>query len=231
MRQIKRFTAAVLALFLLAIAGCALGEILNVRAGSRDEKRIAITVDDCYHREDILAVIELCRENSVPVTFFPIGKALKYDDRDVWQAAIDAGCEIGNHTWSHAYLTNQSVKNIPFQLLRTQEKLDAILGYHYGMQVMRPPMGKLNGAIVSAIDRVGYRAIVRWDVSATTTKGALKKVRNGSILLFHTRYQDIACLEVLIPLLQARGYQCVTVSQLLGLPPNEIGSELYVWHE
>jgi len=98
-----------------------------VRNGSRDEKKVAITMDDCYNRIHIASAVALCQQYGVPITFFPIGKALKYADRPLWQSALNAGCEIGNHTWGHKTLTYLSVGEIRFQMLQIQEKVDAEL--------------------------------------------------------------------------------------------------------
>ena len=56
-------------------------------------------------------------------------------------------------------------------------------------------------------------------------------VRNGSILLFHTRKKDYDCMQAIIPRLLEEGFQMVTVSDLLGFGPNEISEELYVYRK
>lgn len=201
----------------------------TVRHGSRENPQIAITIDDCYDTAQVLAAVALCQEYNIRMTFFVIGNALKYADTDVWQAVLDAGCEIGNHSWSHTDLTRLTSHQIKFQMLRTQQKLDEVLGYHYPMQVMRPPQGKTNGAVASAVEGVGYRHIARWDVSQTNAAQALKDADNGSILLYHARAKDIRCLTALIPALLEQGYECVTVSELLALPPVVASDGIYVY--
>ena len=201
----------------------------TVRHGDRECPRIAITIDDCYDTDQVLAAVALCEQYDVKMTFFVIGKALKHADTGVWQAVLDAGCEIGNHSWGHTDLTRLSTHQIKFQMLRTQQKLDEILGYHYPMQVLRPPQGKTNNAVADAIADIGYLAVARWDVSQTNATQALKDTQNGSILLYHARAKDIRCLTTLIPSLQAQGSECVTVSELLGLQPITISDEIYIY--
>ena len=53
-------------------------DIPTVRCGNRGQKRIAITIDDCYDIDHVRAAIELCEKYGIPITFFPIGNALKY---------------------------------------------------------------------------------------------------------------------------------------------------------
>lgn len=115
-------------------------------------------------------------------------------------------------------------------MLRTQQKIDEILGYHYPMQVLRPPQGKTNATVANAIADIGYLSVARWDVSQTNATQALKATQNGSILLYHARAKDIRCLTTLIPALQEQGYECVTVSDLLDLPPITTSEGVYTYH-
>lgn len=219
----------ILLVTVLWIAGSTAERAETIRHGDRSSPQIAITIDDCYDRKHILAAVELCEKYGVPVTFFPIGKALKYADGPLWQRALDAGCEIGNHTWGHTILTYLNAREIRFQMLRIQQKVDQMLGYHYPMQVMRPPGGYVSNKVAEAVASVGYTRMVLWDVSQTDPGRALRDVQNGSILLYHARAKDIRCLERLIPELLARGYECVTVSELLGLPPVAMSEDIYIY--
>ena len=228
MKTIQKIACLVLAVFLAPIFPAKAVEAgYTVFHGDREQHRVALTVDDCYNIDHVQAVIDLCREYNVPVTFFVIGKALKVKDREVWQAALDAGCEIGNHTFSHARLPDLNRDGIISQLTRTQSRLDEVLGWHYAMQVMRPPYGRLSADpshksdlwVVEAIEDAGYVHAVRWDVSQTDPGKALRDVQCGSILLYHANPKDIRCLTRLIPDLVEAGYECVTVSDLLSPAP------------
>lgn len=157
--------------------------VQSVRHGDRTSLKIAITIDDCYDARYIQAALELCKDYNIKMTFFPIGNALKYADADLWKSVVEAGCEIGNHSWGHKDLTRLNSHSIKFQMLRTQQKIDALLGYHYPMQVMRPPYGRTNSKVAKAVSLIGYQIIARWDVSETDARKAAKDVQNGSILL------------------------------------------------
>ncbi len=223
-------TMLILLCLLLCLPVHAEEEPFAVRSGDRESPKIAITVDDCYDGKHIQSIVDLCKEYGVVVTFFPIGKALKYADAPIWQEAVRIGCEIGNHTWSHARMTKLTEHEVRFTMLRIQQKVDALLECHYPMQVMRPPLGKLDRpGITDILKDVGYLKAVLWDVSQTDPKKALKETENGSILLFHGRKKDVNCLKTLIPALLEKGFQPVTVSELLGLPPIETSEELYVY--
>ncbi len=149
----------------------------------------------------------------------------------MWKQVVEVGCEIGNHSWGHNNLRELNVHQVKFQMLRTQQKVDELLGYHYPMQVMRPPFGLTNSTVAGIVSGLGYQAVVKWDVSHTNASKAMRSVKNGSILLYHARKKDVQCLRKLIPALLKKGYECVTVSELLELDDIVVdeASELYVY--
>ena len=211
-----------------------------LRHADRGSNKIAITVDDCYRSatEYILRDAELCRQYGIAMTFFPLvyTGCLEEEFRDVWQTVLDSGCEIGTHSTRHTKLGNRDYWSIVSSLGLAQEALDKTLGYHYQIRWFRPPYGSVADGklttkkkILSAIRLYGYEHIVHWDVSQTDPDLAIKQVKNGSILLYHAKKKDTACLEKLIPALLEAGFEPVTVSELFGFDPPETGGELYVY--
>ena len=62
-----------------------------------------------------------------------------------------------------------------------------------------------------------------------SAKAAAELTHNGSILLFHARKDDYACLEELIPMLLEAGYEPVTVSGLFGYDPPPTSDEVFIY--
>ena len=193
---------------------------LITKHGDRESPKVAITVDDCYNMKLMNEIIGLCEEYDVQVTFFLVGKALTEENRDTYLAALRAGCEFGNHTYSHSSLAVMSDHFALQAAERTQTALDEVLGFSYPMKLLRPPFGALirkdGPNVTEGLVRAGYEVIL-WDVSQTSFGAAFKGTQNGSILLFHTNYPDVICLRELIPALLEAGFEPVTVSELLGL--------------
>lgn len=203
-----------------------------------DTDKIALTIDDCYDLEQMKRAIEICKKYGVAVTFFPLGQQIHPEDRELWQSAIDAGCEIGSHAFRHTYLDGIANITILSNLGKTQEALDTALGYHYGIKSMRPPYGSIgasgsadNKRVIAVLRKFGYNHIIRWNVSQTDPKKAMKAIKPGCIALFHTRNKDINCLDTIIPKLLEKGLKPVTVCELLGFDPPEISDEIYVYHK
>lgn len=230
----KRLIALVLCLLCLCSQALAAPKDYVVRNGDRETKRIAITVDDCKNQTYLYATFELSKELEIPFTYFPNGYALKDEDAELWREVIATGCEIGCHAYAHDRLPEMSFVGMLQTLLRSQERLDAVLGFHYDMQLFRPPHGTLESAdvsratVLSRVEQAGFLKVVMWDVSNTDPEECLAQVQNGSILLFHAEKPDYNCLVEILPQLKEQGYEFVTVSELLGLPENEISSEPYV---
>ena len=242
-RWLKKRLALLLCLCALAAAASADEssplDSFTLKHGSRDSKKVAITVDDCYKTatEWIEADVELCKQYGIHMTFFPLYKTgcLFPEYRELWQSVLDAGCEIGCHGYQHLHLGSFDYWTLVKRLGMWQEKLDETLGYHYETRWIRGPGGSIeNGRklnkdqVVSALKRYGFQHIVHWEVSETIDmEKALKKIQNGSIMLFHSKKKDTRFLERLIPELQERGFEMVTLSELFDMDPVETSEELY----
>ena len=84
--------------------------------------------------------------------------------------------------------------------------------------------------VMQICKRVGYSHAILWDVSEMrSAKAAAELTHNGSILLFHARKDDYACLEELIPMLLEAGYEPVTVSGLFGYDPPPTSDEVFIY--
>lgn len=241
----KRLISLLLSLLLLGSASPSLGEeeerdplsYFAIQHGRRDEKKIAITVDDCFNLERTWQIRDLFHEYGMVGTFFPIGVQIHPEDGPEWQLILDYGNEIGSHNMGHYPMGAKSSASIFSSLGRFQQALDEALGYHYQVNSFRPPYGNIEDEnnssrqFRSIVQRFGYEHVVLWDVSQTDPEIAYRKVKNGSILLYHARKMDYDCMKALIPRLLEDGYEFVTVSSLLHFGENAISPEPYVYRK
>jgi len=196
---------------------------LAIRNGSREGPYIAITVDDCFDRTYVRQIFDLCVSYGICVTFFPLGSQLEKEDAALWQEiSASPYAEIGTHTMQHLSWKKLTKREIDSSLTAFQNRLDGVLGYRYQVQSLRPPYGHYKSSKMTTnqvrqlIAAHGFRYIILWDVSQTDASKAIKSVKNGSILLYHTKAKDYKCLQKLIPKLLEKGFVPVTVSMLLG---------------
>ena len=205
-----------------------------IRNGSRDERRVAVTMDDCYEFEYVRKTWELITSYGGRMTFYPVGELLKDEktteaDRELWRAIAASSSEIGTHTHHHNRMTKETQFNQILYSKYPQHVIDHLLGYHYPIRTLRPPFGSHDAVFQKQLEKVGYHHVILWDVDSTDADEVKKNVQNGSIILFHARKKDYLCLEKVIPWLAEQGYEMVTISELLNLPPLEPVDELFDW--
>jgi peptidoglycan/xylan/chitin deacetylase (PgdA/CDA1 family) len=165
---------------------------------------VAVTMDDMPKPHFTDMGLRWLDEFGVTATFFIVGRlAERYPDNV--RKIVDAGHELGNHTYSHPNLANLTDIEILDELDRTQEAVDRALGYHYPMRQMRPPYGSpwYGSYEDETINRVAKVMSTRnacltlWNLSTKDTqrdctrslmvKGLKQSfdARNGGVLVFH----------------------------------------------
>jgi len=180
---------------------------------------IALTFDDGPTVEGTARLLDILKEHGVKATLFVIGnRAAKLPD--LMKRAADEGHEIGNHTWTHPHMPKLSREEALGQLQRTSDAIAAAMGRQPSLY--RPPYIDTTEELNRWIENVlGLRVIAAsvdsldWqdhDV-AQTQENVLTKVAPGAIILCHETQPST--LDALLRELQARGYEFVTVSELL----------------
>lgn len=178
---------------------------------------VAITYDDgpAKYTDSILDCLE---KYGARATFFVQGNSVsKYASTVKRAAAI--GCEIGNHTKTHANLSKLSASEISAQLSDTNNAVYSASGVY--PKLFRPPYGAYNKTVLDA----AKMPAVMWSVDTLdwktrdakkTLESVQKSVRDGSIILMHDIHAPTAeAAESVIKYLLKQGYQLVTVSELL----------------
>lgn len=148
-------------------------------------------------------------------TFFLTGRAMHTYPEAV-RALVAAGHRVGNHTWSHPFLTRLSDAAIAAELDRTEQQYRALVPGGTLRPCFRAPNGDLNARVLVVVDGRGYRQVAQ-TVSSLDWMGipaerivgnVLAGVRDGALISFHTQEPQTAiALRTLIPLLLAEGYR------------------------
>ena len=196
---------------------------------------LALTFDD-GPSEQTDRILNVLMQYDARATFFVIGNKLE-TYADVLKRAAAAGNEIACHTWSHVNLNTVSASRVRSQITRTNEKIKEITGVE--VKCMRPPYGNQNKTVRNVCKDLGI-TIVRWQIdtedwkSRNTSKiynAIMKGAGNGEIILCHDLYMSTAsAAEKAIPALIEKGYQLVTVSELLSFhKEGAVPGKVYNW--
>jgi len=181
---------------------------------------IALTFDDgpSEHTPRILDALE---QYGGRATFFTVGNLLNANKETVLRAH-NMGCEIIGHTWDHKDLTKLSDWEIRNQLLATNDAIKNITGIAKPMY--RPPYGAMDERVRRISGELGFSTVTwSFDTLDWQTKNAqllysniMHNVRDRDIILTHDMHGTTAdAMERIIPVLVKKGYQLVTVSELL----------------
>jgi len=144
--------------------------------------------------------------------------------------AYNAGHQVASHTWSHPHLTTLTWDQIHDQMWRVEQALERILGVTPAF--MRPPYGEYNDLVRQASYIRGQKLVI-WDFDSGDSTGStpdqskaaydnIANQRPSTILaLNHEVYEQTAhnVLPHAISVLQAKGYNLVTVAECMGMEP------------
>lgn len=186
------------------------------RSIDKTKKMVALTYDDGPSANTNTILNTLKKYNGV-ATFFVVGNRVSSYSSSVKKAA-KMGCEIGNHTYSHRFLTNISVSSIKGQINQTNRVVKKVTGSP--TLIMRPPGGNHNATVRKSVGM----PLIYWSIdtldwktqkASKTIPAVLNHVKDGDIVLMHDLYaQTASASKTIIPKLVKRGYQLVTVSEL-----------------
>lgn len=188
------------------------------------ERVIALTFDD-GPTKNVDQILPLLNEYKAKATFFLIGNEIEKHP-DEAKKLVEAGHQIGNHTYSHKRMVLKSPSFIKKEIEKTDELIRDI-GYE-GEIDFRPPYGKkliglpyyLNKynreTIMCSLEPETYYTSVDDKVDYV-----LENVKPGSIILLHPMYDRTGgtsqVVETILRELTNEGYKFVTVDELQSL--------------
>jgi peptidoglycan/xylan/chitin deacetylase (PgdA/CDA1 family) len=185
-------------------------------------KCVALTFDDgpTPYTDRLLSILTA---NKAKATFFEIGNKVAANPAGA-KRVVEAGMELGNHTWEHPNMTTLPLEDVPSQVSRANDAIAAATGVT--PKLWRPPGGLTNAAVNEQAGKVGLAGIL-WDVipydwindsnTAASRVLLMAQIKPGSVVLLHDTYSStVDIVEQFIPVLKANDYHFVTVTQLLG---------------
>lgn len=189
-----------------------------VKSDSGSEKVVALTFDDGPHEIYTAQLLDGLKERGVKATFFLMGQNIEGKEELV-QRMKQEGHLIGNHSYQHIQLTKAGERTVCEAVERTEEIIEGITGER--SRYLRPPYGDWNENLECQLDMT----TVFWSVDSLDWKlkntekiveNVEKKVRNGDIILMHDIFPtSVEAALVLVDRLEKKGYQFVTVEELI----------------
>ncbi len=195
----------------------------KVFGASMNGPYVALTFDDGPHPVNTPRILDILNKYGAKATFYVLGERVQRHP-SILARAVAAGHEIGVHTWDHPSLTSISRDAVKSQMDRSIAAINSATGGRK-LRTMRPPYGAINSSLVDYFTNEYGMTTVMWNVDtndwrrpgvSVVTSRAVDSAKSGSIILLHDIHAPSAdAVEGIVKGLQARGFQIVTVSELL----------------
>lgn len=186
-------------------------------------KRLALTFDDGPNGDTTRAIMVILNEYGAHGTFFLLGDCVG-EHPDVVREAVEAGHEIGNHSWGHKLMTRLGPEAAVANIARAEKAINDAGAPR--CRWFRPPYGATNAAVRRAILEAGYN-IALWSCDTndwqrpgaeTIYRRIIAGAKPGASILLHdgggNREQTIEAVRRAVPDLIAMGYELVTLSEM-----------------
>lgn len=183
---------------------------------------IALTFDDGPVPEHTPFVLEILKTYDLTATFFCVGANIEKNPR-VYEALLEAGHAVGNHTHNHLKGHQVFPGTYVDNIARCRETMERFVPGSSRAGLFRPPYGRITKAEAKLLKK-DFR-IIMWDVlthdynaklsSERVLQRSVKATSNGSIVVFHDSPKSRAHLDaVLRPYIDRcleKGYRFTTL--------------------
>ena len=185
----RRSVPVGLAAAALALTGVALGAGSPAAHAATCGGYVGITFDDGPSNDHTPALLNALKANGMRATLFNEGQYAAAYPAQV-QAEVNAGMWVGNHSYTHPHLIQESQAQIDSEVSRTQQAISSAGGGT--PQLFRPPYGETNATLQAVEAKYGLTQVI-WDVDSQDWNGASVdaivaangRLANGQVILMH----------------------------------------------
>jgi peptidoglycan/xylan/chitin deacetylase (PgdA/CDA1 family) len=177
-------------------------------------------------------MLDLLEKYKVPASFFLIGNKITENNKKVIKRAIDLGCDIQNHSWTHPAMAEMSVEQIEDEYKKCDDAIVELTGKK--AEFFRPPYISVSEKMYDAI-KVPFicgKSSNDWDPNYDADyryNKMLEDAENGTIYLLHVTEGNVATYEAVeraIPVLKEQGYEFVNLPTIF----EKTGTKKDIYH-
>ncbi|WP_339145849.1 MULTISPECIES: polysaccharide deacetylase family protein [unclassified Sutcliffiella] len=188
--------------------------------GHPEKPMAAFLINVAWGNEHIPGMLETLKNHGVQATFFLEGRWVK-ENPSMAKMIIDAGHEVGNHSYTHPNMKTLGSTAVREQLIKTNEVIEAISGNK--VTWFAPPSGSYRDEVVNIAHELELGTIM-WSVDTidwqkptpdVLVNRVMKKIHPGAMVLMHPTPSTADSLETLIISIKDKGLELGTVSSLL----------------
>ncbi|GAB7387081.1 hypothetical protein BSNK01_09170 [Bacillaceae bacterium] len=194
------------------------------------QKVVALTFDISWGEKIPDPVLDVLAEKNVTKATFFLSSPWAQKHQDIVKRIQMMGFEIGSHGHKHDNYSQHNDQWIREQVKKAEDILYEITGER--PRLIRTPNGDFNQRVLNVLHGMGYR-VIQWDTDSLDwmkpgvdkiVQRVLTRVHPGDIILMHASDScphTPAALPIIIDELRKRGYEFVTVSELIEIGERE----------
>jgi peptidoglycan/xylan/chitin deacetylase (PgdA/CDA1 family) len=188
------------------------------------EPVVALTIDDGPDAVQTPKILDVLGKYNAHATFFLISSRI-LGNEEIVQRMMDEGHEIANHL----VYDEPSIRLAPDEFEKQLLEADRVLSQFGETNWLRPGSGWYSNGMLDIIEEHGYQcalgSVYPFDPQIGSTwfikNYVLWKVNPGEVIVLHDfgdrGKRTAEALETILPELQERGYQVVTLSEFADL--------------
>ncbi|WP_273125601.1 polysaccharide deacetylase family protein [Metabacillus sp. HB246100] len=188
--------------------------------GNPDKPMVSFLINVAWGNEYIPDMLETLNKYHVKATFFLEGRWAK-ENPDMAKMIVEAGHEVGNHSYSHPDMSKLSAADIREQLSKTNDVLKSVTDTTPTW--FAPPSGSMRDEVVTIADEMQMKTVM-WSVDTidwqrpephVLVERVMSKVHNGALILMHPTSSTSESLETLIISIRNKGYSFGSLSMMI----------------
>ncbi|SEN61839.1 polysaccharide deacetylase family sporulation protein PdaB [Lihuaxuella thermophila] len=189
-----------------------------------DKKQVALTFDISWGEERARPILDVLEQKGVKKATFFLSSPWAETHPDLVKEIVEMGFEIGSHGHRHDNYSTYNEQQIRTQISKADQILTELTGKK--PKLIRFPNGDFDKRVLQVADQMGYKTI-QWDTDSQDwmnpgtdkiIQRVVSKAHPGDIILMHASdscKQTHEALPVIIDKLREKGYEFVTVSELI----------------
>lgn len=188
--------------------------------GNPEKPMVSFIINVAWGNEYLSGMLATLKKHHASATFFLEGRWAK-NNPELVKMIVDAGHEVGNHSFSHPDMKTLQAATIHEEIKKTNDVIEATAGKK--ARWFGPPSGSFKDEVVK-IAAVHQLGTVLWSIDTIDWKKpapdelnqrVLGKLHNGAMILMHPTESTEKAMETMILGIKAKDLEIGTVSEML----------------
>ncbi|MED3624215.1 polysaccharide deacetylase family protein [Neobacillus thermocopriae] len=188
--------------------------------GNPEKPMVSFIINVAWGNEYLTDMLATLKKHRVSASFFLEGNWVKKNP-DLAKMIVDAGHEVGNHSYSHPDMAKLTAAQARQQMIKTNEIIEAVT--EKKVKWFAPPSGSYREETVKVAHELKMKTVM-WTVDTVDWKKpspdvlinrVISKIDKGSMVLMHPTDATAKSLDRLITAIKQKNLSIGTVSELM----------------